>query len=139
MGLATMASAPALLQVGTDVAVTFGPDLVTRADQIHGELSPRTQNSTTTAVGTAQNADGTTTTLVSSSEGTLRPVQQAALRPGEVAVVGERGVHAEINMLNAAERSGQTLKAVAASRPICPACVDALRAAKVVIRGLLKL
>jgi len=96
--------------------------LASRAQEIEGVLSKRTQGSVTTAVGTAVNADGTTSTLVSTSEGVLRPAQRAALQTGETAVQGQARTHAEVNMLNSAKANGQKLKNVAPSRPACPSC-----------------
>ncbi len=138
MPFAAMSAAPAIITVPADIAGGVLQDIATRPKEIAGVLSQRTQNSTTTAVGTAQNADGSTTTLVASSEGRLRPAQRAALRPGEVAVVGERGVHAEVNLLNAARRNGSTLTEVAASHGICPSCAQLLKDAGVVLRSALK-
>ncbi len=138
LGFGAMAGASALVTATADVAGTVGGELAARAGEIHDALPERTQNSTTTAVGTAQNADGSTRTLVGSSEGRLRPAQRAALQPGEVAVAGKRGVHAEMNVLSAAERNGQKLVAVAASRGICPKCLAVLAAARVAIASVLK-
>ena len=135
---AAMASAPTAVAILSDIATTVGPDIGQRAGDIHGTLSARTQNSTTTAVATAQSADGSTTTLVGSSEGVLRPAQRAALRAGEVAVAGRAGTHAEINVLNAAARNGQRVRAIAASRAICPDCAKALRAVGAIIKSILK-
>jgi hypothetical protein len=73
------------------------------------------------------NPDGTTSVLVSSSEGALRPAQRQALQPGETAVQGQPGTHAEVNMLNAASQSGQTLTTVAPSRPACPSCQQTMQ------------
>lgn len=108
--------------IGTIRTASADEALAARSSDIHGTLSPRTGRSVTTAVGEATNADGSTTRLVSSSEGTLRPAQRAALRTGETAVKGQRGVHAEVNMLNHAKANGQTLTTVAPSRPACPSC-----------------
>jgi electron transfer flavoprotein alpha subunit len=76
----------------------------------------------TTAVGEVTNADGTTQTLVSSSERALSPAQRAALQKGETAVSGGKGVHAEEKIMNAAEKNGQTVNAIAPSRPACDTC-----------------
>jgi RHS repeat-associated protein len=107
---------------------TEGASLANRANEIHSTLPSFTQTKTTTAVGTAINADGKTVTLVASSEKNLRPVQRAALKPGEIAVSGQG--HAEQTIVNYAQKSGMTLKQVAASRPICQSCAEALAAAK---------
>jgi RHS repeat-associated protein len=91
-----------------------------RAKEIHSALPEATQRRTTTAVAEVTNPDGTKQILVASSEKNLRPAQRAALRPGEVAVSGKG--HAEQTIIDAAKKSGQTVDAVAASRPICSSC-----------------
>ena len=91
--------------------------LAERAQEIQGTLGVGTQGRVTTAVGEAVNPDGSTTRLVGTSEGTLRPAQRAALQPGEVAVQGQRGTHAEINVLNSTKQNGQTLTSVAPQPP----------------------
>ena len=97
-------------------------ELASRAQEIQGALPEATQGRVTTAVGSARNADGSTSTLVSTCEGTLRPGQKAALKPGETAVEGRPRTHAEVNMLNHAKANGQTLESVAPSRPACSNC-----------------
>lgn len=52
-----------------------------------------------------------------------------------IAEVGQRGVHAEINGVNAARGAGLTPKGVAPSRPACPACEKALNEMGVPILG----
>jgi hypothetical protein len=94
----------------------------TRAGQIQGALSPRTQRSVTTAV--TETSQGVR--VVTSSEGRLRPAQRAALQPGEVAGAGQRGVHAEVNGVNAAREMGLNPTGVAPSRPACPGCTQAM-------------
>jgi len=98
-----------------------------RAKEIHSALPKATQGRTTTAVAVVTNADGTQQVLVASSEKNLRPSQRAALRPGEVAVWGTG--HAEQTIIDAAKKNGQTVEAVAASRPICSSCESGIRAA----------
>jgi RHS repeat-associated protein len=90
----------------------------TRAVAVQGVLSPRTQRAVTTAVTDTKEG----VRLVSSSEGALRPAQRAALLPGEIAVKGQRGVHAEWNGVNAARTRGLTPTTVSPSRPACPSC-----------------
>ena len=96
------------------------PSLQQRANDIHSTLPERTQRATTTAVAEVENPDGTTTRLVGSSENSLRKAQRDALQPGETPVSGPG--HAEETVINAAKQNNQTVKAVAASRPICPSC-----------------
>jgi hypothetical protein len=95
----------------------------TRAQQIQGTLSARTQRSVTTAV--TETKEGPR--IVTSSEGALRPAQRAALGPGEVAGKGVQGVHAEINGVNAARQAGLTPTSVAPSRPPCPECARTMQ------------
>jgi hypothetical protein len=96
-----------------------------RAKEIHSALPEATQRRTTTAVAEVTNPDGSKQILVASSEKNLRPSQRAALRPGEVAVVGKG--HAEQTIIDAAKAGGQKVDAVAASRPICPSCATGIR------------
>jgi ferredoxin len=91
-----------------------------RADDIHATLGTVTQDKVTTAVGLATTADGNNVTLVASSEKVLRPAQIAALQPGEVAVSGVG--HAEATIMNYADKTGMSVQAVAANRPICTSC-----------------
>ena len=100
-------------------------ELPQRAKDIHGALKPVTQKRTTAATATVTNADGTTQVLVASSEKNLRPAQRAAMRAGETAVSGAG--HAEQTIINAAAANGQTVEAIAASRPICPSCAAAIK------------
>jgi RHS repeat-associated protein len=95
-----------------------------RAQQIQGTLPEITQSKTTTAVGSATTAEGNSLTLVASSEKSLRPVQRAALKSGEVAVSGVG--HAEQTIINHANANGMTVTQIAASRPICSNCATAI-------------
>ena len=124
---------PALLAHELDAAA-----LQEVADRVQGALSRMTQTRVTTAAAKVSGSDGASETLVSSSEGRLRPAQVKALRPGEVALDGAKGVHAEVNALKAAAARGQTVEAVAASRPVCASCARILRAAAVFIQTALK-
>ncbi|MDX2043933.1 MAG: RHS repeat-associated core domain-containing protein [Acidobacteriota bacterium] len=102
-------------------------NLEARAKQIQGKLGGFTQKKTTTAVVETTNTSGQTVTLVASSERALRPSQRAALKKGEVAVKGDG--HAEVTALNAARQMGLKPRRVAASRPICPQCAEAIQEA----------
>ncbi len=117
--VAPMAVAP---ELGEEELVGESANLASRAQEIHGTLDPIAQNMRTTAVGEVTDANGVTQTLVSSSEKALSPAQRAALQPGETAVAGEKGVHAEIKIMNQAEKNGQTVNAIAPSRNACPNC-----------------
>jgi RHS repeat-associated protein len=98
-----------------------------RTAEIAGTMSQRTQNSVTIAVGETKQG----TRVVSSSEGALRPAARDALQPGEVAVKGEKGVHAEVNAINGARALGLEPTGIAASRPICSDCAAEMKAAGV--------
>jgi hypothetical protein len=85
---------------------------------IASTMSPRTQRSVTIAV--TETEEGIR--VISSSEGALRPAARRALNPGEIAVKGKKGVHAEANGMEGAKKLGLTPTGTAASRPICPNC-----------------
>jgi RHS repeat-associated protein len=95
-----------------------------RANTIAGAMG-KTKDFATIAV--TETEEGVV--LVSSSENDrgLRPAALASLKEGEVAVEGQG--HAEVTGLNAAKEMGLTPTGVAASRPICPGCWDAIKAA----------
>jgi hypothetical protein len=95
-----------------------------RAQQIQSTLPEFTQTKTTTAVASATTPEGNNVTLVASSEKNLRPVQRAALQPGEVAVSGKG--HAEQTIINHANANGMTVTQIAASRPICAGCATSI-------------
>jgi RHS repeat-associated protein len=92
-----------------------------RAVEIQNTLKPGTQSRTTTAV--TETKEGVR--VISSSELRLRPSQREALKPGEVEGTGPG--HAEVTGINAAESMGLTPTGTAASRPICPSCVETLQ------------
>jgi len=124
----------AALESASGEAVSEG--LAARATAIQEALPEATQGFTTTAAARVTTAEGGSRVLVASSEQVLRPAQRAALAAGEIAVAG-RG-HAEITILNAARQLGAVVDAIAVSRPICPACAQALRQAGVDILTVLK-
>lgn len=103
---------------GALAATTSDVPAAARATAIASTMSVRTQGSVTIAV--TETAEGTR--VVSSSEGALRPAARAALKSGEVAGKGVKGVHAETNGINAAKKMGLTPTGTAASRPICSGC-----------------
>jgi hypothetical protein len=118
-------------------STTTQPNISQRATQIHSTLSTATQSRTTTAVATATTSEGNTTTLVASSEKSLRSPQLAALKPGEVPVSGIG--HAETTILNYAKTNGMQVNAVAASRPICSGCATSISNAGAVPASPLKI
>src|SRR5579864_5277260 len=114
-------------------AVVEDANLGVRAAEIHGALDPIAQNMRTTAVANVTNADGTVSTLVSSSNNTLAPVQRAVLQPGETAVSGAG--HAEETILNAAQKNGQTVNTMGVSRTPCSSCAQKLKESNVDVQG----
>jgi RHS repeat-associated protein len=113
-------------------AVVEDTNLATRAQEIHGALDPIAQNMRSTAVANVTNADGTVSTLVSSSRNTVAPAQRAVLQPGETAVSGAG--HAEETIMNAAQQNGQTVNSMGVSRPPCPSCAQKLDQAGVKVQ-----
>ncbi|HXH93128.1 MAG TPA: hypothetical protein VNN25_16215, partial [Thermoanaerobaculia bacterium] len=111
-------------------------NIAQRANEIQSTLSAATQTRTTTAVAQVANPNGSTQLLVGSSERVLRPAQLAALRDGETAVSGQG--HAEATVISAAHANGQTVQAVAASRPICPSCAGLISQAGATAASALK-
>jgi hypothetical protein len=112
--------------------------LRTKANLLHEQLNSQAQSMRTTAVGIATNADGETIILAASSEPNLTPAQRSLLLPGEIAVRGPAGVHAEIKILNYCLENGLTLEKVVASRPICSSCISVLTSSGVELIGPLK-
>lgn len=118
---------PATARAATEVAESAEvPSLSTRANEIHGEVSPATQRRTTIAVGEATDESGNGVRIVGSSEQRLRPAQRAALQQGEVAATGAG--HAEVTVINYALANNLKVKSVAASRPICMNCAFQIQA-----------
>jgi len=111
-------------------------NLSERANEIHEVLSPRTQNSTTTAVASGKTSNGKPTILVASSELNLRPAQLDALKPGETPVSGPG--HAETTILNHAKTNNITIDKIAASRGICESCAAAIKESGVTATSPLK-
>ena len=100
-------------------------NLERRAKEIHDvQNSAVARNKSTTAVADVINPDGSKTRLVASSRNTLTPAQRNALKNGEQAVKGKG--HAEVTILNHASKNGQTVKQIAASRPVCQSCKTAI-------------
>ena len=103
-----------------------------RANEIHSALNSRAQRSRTTAV--IETKEGVR--VVSSSERRLTPAQRAQLGANEVEGIGLG--HAEVTGVNAARAMGLTPTGVAASRPICPSCVNSLRELGIDLLSILK-
>jgi hypothetical protein len=112
-------------------------NLAERAKEIHSTLDPFPYRMNTTAVASATTSEGNSVTLVASNEDKLRPVQRAALKPGEIAVTGKG--HAEVTILNYASANGMRVNEVAASRPICAGCAVAIDNAGAVAASPLKI
>jgi hypothetical protein len=100
-----------------------------RAVQLASTMTARTQRSVTIAV--TETEEGVS--VVSSSEGTLRPATRAALQDGELSGRGAKGAHAEVNGVNASRGMGLTPTGTAASRPVCSSCASYLQSKNVKI------
>jgi hypothetical protein len=96
-------------------------------------------------VGTGVTQDGKQVTMVASSNARLNPAQRAALNSSETAVsnkiLGVKSdvkIHAEQKITTYAEQNNITVKAIAASRPICPGCATAINNAGAAAASVLK-
>ena len=130
VGVLAVAGGVGILELGAASAAALpelaqGTSLAERAREIHGAVSAATQRRTTVAVARVVTAEGRTETWISSSERVLRPAQRILVRAGERAISGVG--HAEQTIVNAAREAGATVEEIAASRPICSACADAIR------------
>jgi RHS repeat-associated protein len=116
-------------------AIPAGGDLKAsgRALELAGTMGKTADFVTIAVTKTAEGVD-----VVSSSEKAVRPVVQAALQPGEVAVKGAAGVHAEVSGVNGARQMGLTPTGVEASRGICSSCADFLKGAGVATLSALR-
>jgi len=121
MGPEGLSEAPAVENPAVEGTVH---PLKARADELHGLLDPVAQNRRTTGIVRTTDPEGNQVDVVSSSNRRLDPNQRAALKLGEVEGIGSG--HAEQTGLDYADRHGLTPKEVAASRPICGACADAI-------------
>ncbi|MBS1813671.1 MAG: RHS repeat-associated core domain-containing protein [Acidobacteria bacterium] len=99
--------------------------LAGRANAIQAAQDTFGQTKSTTAAASVTDANGNTSVMVGSSRNALTPSQRAALRPGETAVTGSG--HAETTVINAAKSQGMTVNSIAASRPICSSCAQAIQ------------
>jgi RHS repeat-associated protein len=96
-----------------------------RANAIQAAQDSFGQTKSTTAEASVTDANGNTSVMVGSSRNALTPSQRAALLPGEAAVTGPG--HAETTVINAAQSQGMTVNSVAASRPVCATCSQAIQ------------
>ncbi len=113
--------ASAALAGAAVVASVVGASSLNRAVDLHDTLSaadPIAGAMRTTGVLTTQEG----VTLVASSNASLASVQQNALLPGEISVLGQQGVHAEVKLISAAITTGLTPNVMFVSRPVCSAC-----------------
>jgi RHS repeat-associated protein len=99
---------------------------LSRADELHSLLNPIAQRMRTTAVMDALDPEGNSISLVASSRGTVGPAVRDALQPGEIAVKGPAGMHAEEKLLNAADQLGLTPAGISISRAACASCAALL-------------
>ncbi len=105
--------------------------LAARAGELAGALGKSKGFITIAVTETQEGAK-----IVSSSENALRPAVRAMLKEGEVAAKGAG--HAEVTGVNAAKGMGLTPTGIAASRGICPSCVQFLKDAGVAALSVLK-
>jgi RHS repeat-associated protein len=127
---AQVASAVLLPEYGGSVTVTAEEGisdaaLAGRANAVQAAQDAFGQTKSTTAAASVTDANGNTSVMVGSSRNSLTPSQRAALQPGETAVTGAG--HAETTVINAAQSQGMTVNSVAASRPACPTCSQAIQ------------
>ncbi len=95
-----------------------------KALDLHGLLDPIARRFRTTAVVAAQAEDGSLVYIVASSDDRLSLAQRNALLSNEIEAIGIG--HAEVTALDYAASERLTPLAVAASRPVCPECADAI-------------
>ena len=102
-----------------------GADTVSAVQALKEAIPLAQQGRITMAAGLAEDANGVRTILVGTSEagGYLRP--GVVLQPGQVLAPGLG--HAEIDILNYANRNGLRLLEIGATRPICAACIGPLQ------------
>jgi hypothetical protein len=126
---ASVGGAGELAEAGAEepVASDEPHPLKQRVDELHGLLDPRAARQRTTGAVEAVDKDGNEVTIIGSSRDRLSPKQRAALKPGEVEAPGSG--HAEQTALDYAEQHGLTPRRVAASRPICEECAEAIERA----------
>lgn len=132
-------NAPALSEDAAAITEQVSEDaagIAERAHEIHDAVAQVTRDKTTIAVARVEDAEGKIETWVASSEAKLRPVQQSLLSGKEQAIQGAG--HAEQTIVNAVKATGRRLHEIAASRPICPACADAIRSIGGIISSALK-
>ena len=118
------AGAPPEITPGEVGVPATAETLASRANTIQNAQDSFGQTKSTTAAASVTDANGNTSILVGSSRNALTPSQRAALQPGETAVTGSG--HAETTVINAAQSQGMTVNSVAASRPICSDCAQAI-------------
>jgi RHS repeat-associated protein len=135
-GLTAAGAGAAILAASSASALSLAPTLLSRAHDIHGAVSAATQSRTTVAAARVLTASGAVQTWIASSERALRPAQRALLNAGERAITGVG--HAETTIIEAARAAGATVQAIAASRPVCPACVEAIRGVGAAITSVVK-
>jgi len=109
---------------GDGVDAASEASVAARAADLQGMLPAGSAGRVTMAVGYARDAQGGLVKLVATSEprGYLRP--GVTLNDGEIMVSGTG--HAEQDIVAYAQARGWEIVTVAAGRPICPPCVDAI-------------
>jgi RHS repeat-associated protein len=141
LGALAFAGGVGILELGAVSAAAApefaeGASLAERAREVHSAVSAATQRRTTISVARTVTAEGRRETWVASSERVLRPAQRMLLRAGERAISGVG--HAEQTIVNAARQTGATVEEIAASRPICSICANAIRSIGARVGSVLK-
>jgi tRNA(Arg) A34 adenosine deaminase TadA len=85
-------------------------------------LDPIAQTQRTTAILRTNAGD-----IVAGGARDLVPAQRALLGPGEIAA-RLPGAHAELTVIQAAQKAGLSPEAMAVTRAICPQCASAIEA-----------
>lgn len=94
-----------------------------RVEGLHLKLGKVTQNKTTTSVAISKENVG----IVGSSEGKLRKSISKELYDFEIEAKGEPGKHAEVYVMEEADKKDLTITNIAASRPVCIECEEIIK------------
>lgn len=122
-----------------------------KAHQLQNALPPAVQPYITMSAGVMRMSDGTMVPVIARSgrshsvrkeihvlRGGADLAHDGYRSNGELILRRDESVHAEVRMLEHAEREGATLVAVAAGRPVCEPCVNSLDAGNAPIASRFK-
>lgn len=104
-----------------------------RATVLQQALPPGAQARVTMAAAVVEDRQGNRRVVIGTSEpnGYLRPGVKSALQPNESVIQGFG--HAEADIIDWANKNGYQVIAVAAGRPICDKCVQAIEGASAIV------